>query len=463
MTTATTSSLRSVFSRPTWVWLHRWAGLVMALFLIIAALTGSLLAFYDDLDHAISPHLFQVEPRGEPLSPLQLRERAQSLVPDDASVNWVYLDRKPDESAMFFYEGPVIDRDSGKHKEYENNTLFLDPYTGEELGRRYWGAISQGMVNLMPFIYKLHYTLAIPGQVGLWLFGIIAIIWTLDCFVGFYLTLPARRRNGSGNGRSDGESGNGNGNGNGRGFWQRWKPAWKIKWNGSPYRINFDLHRAGGLWLWAMLFVFAWSAVGLNLGNQVYKPVMGLFFEIKDPWQEIPLLEADRYDPEIGWAQALETGRRYMQQESERHGFAIEREDALGYDPHRGMYRYRVHSDRDISSEWGQTQVFFDGNSGERVYTLLPSGQAAGNTVTNWLFALHMAAVFGLPYRIFVCVLGLLVTMLTVTGVVIWWRKRRARLAGRVRTPARAPYPSRQVPALGPLSENLFVNDQRRN
>jgi uncharacterized iron-regulated membrane protein len=47
-----------------------------------------------------------------------------------------------------------------------------------------------------------------------------------------------------------------------------------------------------------------------------------------------------------------------------------------------------------------------------------------------------MARVFGVPYQIFVFVLGLLITMLSVTGVYIWWKKRRARkfsvrLAGR--------------------------------
>ncbi|MGH6852653.1 MAG: PepSY domain-containing protein, partial [Methylocella sp.] len=39
----------------------------------------------------------------------------------------------------------------------------------------------------------------------------------------------------------------------------------------------------------------------------------------------------------------------------------------------------------------------------------------------------HMARVFGRPYQIFVCVLGLATTMLPVTGVYIWWKKRSAR------------------------------------
>ena len=72
--------------------------------------------------------------------------------------------------------------------------------------------------------------------------------------------------------------------------------------------------------------------------------------------------------------------------------------------------------------------VIFDANTGELKQLLLPSGQHSGNTVTNWLQTLHEANVFGLPYRIFVCVLGLVIVMLSVTGVVIWLKKRRARL-----------------------------------
>ena len=50
------------------------------------------------------------------------------------------------------------------------------------------------------------------------------------------------------------------------------------------------------------------------------------------------------------------------------------------------------------------------------------------NLIRTWLFALHMAHVFGLPFRIFVCVLGLVITTLSATGVYIWWKKRSARL-----------------------------------
>ena len=45
---------------------------------------------------------------------------------------------------------------------------------------------------------------------------------------------------------------------------------------------------------------------------------------------------------------------------------------------------------------------------------------------TCWLVWLHTARVFGLPMQTFVCVMGLVITALSVTGVVIWWRKHRS-------------------------------------
>lgn len=41
--------------------------------------------------------------------------------------------------------------------------------------------------------------------------------------------------------------------------------------------------------------------------------------------------------------------------------------------------------------------------------------------------ALHTAMVFGLPMQIFVSVMGLIVVTLSVTGVVIWLKKRQGR------------------------------------
>jgi uncharacterized iron-regulated membrane protein len=94
------------------------------------------------------------------------------------------------------------------------------------------------------------------------------------------------------------------------------------------------------------------------------------------------------------------------------------------------MYVYGFTTAADIGHHGGGTRVAFDSNTGGLKAVDWPSGANGTNTFNNWLVALHMAQVFGLPYRVFVSALGLMVTMLSVTGVVIWLKKRSAR-AGR--------------------------------
>jgi uncharacterized iron-regulated membrane protein len=88
-----------------------------------------------------------------------------------------------------------------------------------------------------------------------------------------------------------------------------------------------------------------------------------------------------------------------------------------------GAYTYRVATNMDIQTRGGRTYVLIDGNTGQLNELRLPSGQYSGLTLTNWIYALHMANVFGLPYRILVLLAGLVLTMLSVTGVYIWWKK----------------------------------------
>lgn len=100
------------------------------------------------------------------------------------------------------------------------------------------------------------------------------------------------------------------------------------------------------------------------------------------------------------------------------------------------MFRYIVRSSRDVSEKYANTAIWFHADTGERVAFEAPTGEATGNTIHTWIVALHFADVGGHPYRIFVCFLGVLTTVLTVSGVYLWWVKRAARHGGAVsRTP----------------------------
>ncbi len=176
-----------------------------------------------------------------------------------------------------------------------------------------------------------------------------------------------------------------------------------------------------------MLLMFAWSSVFFDL-NSVYMRTTELFLDIERPVWTWPA-QPSRYDGRkpLEWEEAQAAGMRLMDEQAREYGFAIERPLALYILRDKGLYEYRVRSSRDIGDKYGATAILFDAYTGELRTVSLPTGQRSGNTLTTWLIELHMANVFGLPYRIFVCGLGLVITMLSVTGVYIWWKKRRAR------------------------------------
>lgn len=388
---------------------HRYAGLVLAGFLLFAGVTGSLLAWNEELDAAISPQLFHA---GAPVAgarthdPLALREAVAAHYPQ-ARVNFVPLASEPGHAAFF-----LINPQPGFHLEHDQ--VFVDPYRAAVLGERKWGDIGQGIKNLMPFIYRLHFSLALD-DIGTILLGIVALLWTIDCFVGAWLTFPARRKSA---------------NGPGKPWLARWWPAWKLRRNGGAYKLNMDLHRAGGLWPWAMLFVLAWSSVAFNL-TEVYHPVMRTLFAHQPAEETLPQRAMPQEQPGMSWERAREVGRALMQAETARRGDEVVQEQLLRYDPRTATFRYMVKSTADIRDRYGNTTVVFDANTGKPYFYWWPTGAAAGDTVRTWLTSLHLAALWGLPYKVFMSVLGLAVAMLSVTGTIIWWRKRRARIAAK--------------------------------
>lgn len=421
--------------RSVWVLVHRYTGLAMTLFLIIVGLTGSLLAFYAELEDALNPQYRVSANTKETLAIPALAAHANQLVPE-ARADSVWLVES--FGVAHVSVSPRMDRLTNKPYELPYDQLILNASTGEELGRRTWGEISQGLVNLMPFIYKLHYALALD-EIGTWILGITALVWTLDCFVGFYLTLPARRKgsfppNSQSNSLGDFSRTSLTANidtvypkaETAKSYWQRWAPAWHVKWRSSTYRINFDLHRAGGLWLWLALLVFAWSSVYMNLGDTVYKTVMKAISEFHEPWADIKDLDQPLDNPKIGWEEAHRLGSQALNQSALERGVNIEKPVGMWLNSGKGFYVLSVRSSADIQDRFGSTRAVIDAMTGKTLMVLFPTGQYGGNTVTSWLLALHMGNVFGLPYRIFVCILGLAIVMLSVTGFVIWLRKRRA-------------------------------------
>lgn len=389
--------------------IHRYVGLALVPFLILLSLTGSIITFDAELEKAISPQLFATSRPGDrPLDLAVLAQRAEALAPE---AQLAYIIRRPDQAIARMR---ALHSHASGPAQHDLDQIFLDPFTGAELGRRREGDLSQGLINLIPFVYSLHREFA-AGPTGVLIVGVISLVWTVDCFLALYLTLPLTLVR----------------------FWRRWSRSWRVRRSDNSFRLNFDLHRAGSLWSWPLLFIFAWSGVMINL-PRFYEVVTGTLFDYQSSLKVIASAAPHpNENPRLGWSEAEQVGARLMSEQAALQGFTVGRSNSLGYVPSLGVYSYGAASGLDVRGRSSDTSVWFDGDSGELRWTFFPTGERTGNTISSWLWALHFGDVAdSTPYRLLVFLLGFWVVGLAVTGVAIWLLKRSARKTRRFTRPA---------------------------
>jgi uncharacterized iron-regulated membrane protein len=382
---------------------HRYAGLAMAMFLVMSGLTGAIIAFNHELDEWLNPELFHAGSEGTPLPALELAARLARAEPRLA-VTYLPLTIEPGHS-LSISVGPRIDPATGEAFPLDYNEVFVDPTTGEIQGKRFWGGCCLERENLLPFLYILHYSLHMPGNWGLWLMGGVALVWVFDCFIGLWLTFPRARP-----------------------FFAKWKRAWQVKGNGNAYRTSFDLHRAGGLWLWGLLLIIAVSGVALNLDEEVFTPVVSVFSPITPTvWDERE--EAPPEKP-IETSLALADVLSRATAEAARRGWELA-PFGIFYSAEFGLFG--VGFGEDHAAGLGGPWLYFDGQSGAPVGDYVPGEGTAGDVFSQLQFPLHSGQIAGLAGRIVIAVAGVTVAMLSITGVVIWLRKRASRSTAQAR------------------------------
>ncbi|MGE4430827.1 MAG: PepSY-associated TM helix domain-containing protein [Sphingobium sp.] len=376
--------------------MHRYVGLAIAGFLVIASLTGSIIVFRAELDALLNPALFHVPASERPmLSYGGIAAAVERFDPNVTPGTIVYA-RRAGESAQVV----VLTRPGAVSPDY--NQLFVDPYSGAILGKRTYGAFRLDRVHLMPFLHRFHYTLMIPGNIGMVLLGLVALIWMFDCFVGFYLTLPK-----------------------GRPFWPKWRPAWTIKRKAGFYRNNLDVHRASGLWLWAVLFLLALTSVAVSLEREIFRPVLSALLPTSDeperPKGTAPK-ERDDHDPAFDHAimEATAEARRRGWQDTVAVAYLIHR---------RHVFGVRFGDSRQAG--FGPSVIFVDQGTGNILRVDEAGSGRPGDKVNQLMLPIHSGKAAGILGRIVVCIAGLAITILSMTGIYIWWKKRAPRVARR--------------------------------
>lgn len=380
--------------------LHRWVGLVLGTLIAVLGVTGSLLVYEEEIDEALNPELYSVDPGGRSLPPgralTSLRASAPGLEPD--------LVRLPGEPTdPYVFHGPA--RGGGAPR----SEVFVDPHTGRVLGRR---AENGGVVGTL---FRVHANL-LGGPAGRQAVGWLGVVLLLLCLTGAIVWWP----------RTPGL--------------RRFLEALGVRRDAGARRTNYDLHRAGGAWTVAYLAVLAVTGAGL-----VFYGTTGRLLDAATGSRSMPPPPASTPDrageaaegslPLARDPAALDRAWRDARSALPGAAFtylvlASEPDGAVAF---RGRMPGELHPN-------GRSFVWYDRWSGERLRVDDATRADLGPRLLHALYPVHIGAFPLGPLgprhvRLAWALLGLAPALLMVTGFLVWWwrgrgTERRGRPAG---------------------------------
>lgn len=385
--------------RKLWLDLHLYIGLVAGAMLAIIGVTGAIMVFYQEIDEILDPEMFvsKAPPQGEaaflPLG--DIRSSVEAAIPAGAKAGGIKAPRNATGCYKVHYE-----RTPGG----DNWRLCIDPYTGKVLGDKiYWSRSGFWGHSFMAFLFQLHWSLLLydsfgdPGVVV----GVAAILLVSSVLTGLYLWWPSPGK---------------------------WRAAFTIKRGARGERLNYDLHKLGGLYTAAVLLAVLVSGVSMNLHDQ--------FSWVVDHFA--PLSEAERGEIK---SSPPEGRARIPFDEAEaraRAQYPQGRLDAVNFPENdRDVYRVVRKEIDELSRFVGTRTVLIDQYSGETLGVLDPQAGTVGDVFMQWQWPLHSGQAFGWTGRILVTLTGFACPLLFVTGLIRWLQKRSARRTHGARQSAR--------------------------
>ncbi|WP_131862489.1 PepSY-associated TM helix domain-containing protein [Crenobacter luteus] len=398
------------FYRLAWRW-HFYAGLFVAPLLLMLSLTGIVYLFKPQLDAAMYRDLMFVAPAARTVS-------AETQL---AAVRAAY----PDARVVKFAPPPAADRASEVRLDSARAgklTVFVDPYRNRVLGAR------DDERNLQTIALKLHGELLL-GRAGDFVIEM-ATSWGLLLIAsGVYLWWPRGQRHGV--------------------FRPRLTAKKRVFWR--------ELHAVGGFWslgligflmLSGMPWTGFWGAQFAGVWNTYPAP---LFREIPKSGLPAAALNSTS-DKTVPWA--VETTP--LPASSDHHGHAdhdagrtrpalsldavvaIARARGLpaGYSvalPRGATGVYTVSANTDDPRE--QVTLHIDQYSGRVLSDIRWADYGAVARTVEVGIALHEGKLFGLANQLVMLFACLAAILLTVSGVVMWWKRRPAGRLGAPTTP----------------------------
>lgn len=377
MPASTASGSRPGRIRPLLRLWHRAFGLTAALWLLLLALTGSAVAFYEELDTWLNPDLRRVEAGIAPTGSIEAALRTAEAALPGFAPRYIDLPNAPGESLSMLGSAPLQGETTAVQ-------MFLHPADASLLGWRKLEHVSLHPRHLMDTLYVIHTELLLH-ETGVWLIGLLSLLWLLDHFAAIGLAMPRLT-----------------------GAWE----AFLVRGRGLNLRRLYDLHRAPSLWLWpltATLALSGWCLTWYLETRALVNIVSPVSSRLHESFADVtPAPAAVSIDT------ALATVRSQVDGDI----------DTVLVIPRKGAWGVRSFDARDVD-DFGRLWTYVSMADGSLMGQRHDIGSSAADAFFAWQYPLHSGRAFGMTGKVLVALAGVGTASLCITGVWLWWRRRR--------------------------------------
>ena len=352
--------------------IHSIIGLIVAVPLLLAAITGSVLVFKPELKALFTPQEVLAEPTGEGrLTWDRLHATVRQAYPEHHIVGWHRMEDKGEADEVYL----IAYGDS----EWLKTTI--DPYRGAILAEP---AVHDDIgVYFFDWLVDFHYTY-LMGHLGMLIGGIVALLLCVLGVLGFFI------------------------------YRQFWVGFFTLRWGKSWRVLMGDIHSRLGVLSSVVFIVLGFTGAYWNLTHAIPDIWNHGLFE----HEEAALPSEPMYSQDISLSAMVEDSQKAIE------GY---RAYYLSFPWEPGVdftFWGAVSSGHFLRSPYGST-VVYDHQTGERK-SVSDIREANGFYQTvDTFYRLHFGTFGGLTIKIIWCVLGFAPALLALSGTFVWWKRKR--------------------------------------
>jgi uncharacterized iron-regulated membrane protein len=359
---------------------HLWLGLLSGLVVFIIAVTGCLYVFKTEIENLTQPYRRVTAQHSPLLPPSVIQLAAQKALPGKRIHSVEYGSATSAARATFYSYQPAY-----------HYMVYINPYNAALL------QVKDMNSDFFHLVLKGHYYLWLLAKVGKAVTSVATLIFLVLLVTGIVLWWPKTRH------------------AIGQGFAMKWKAGWR--------RRNYDLHNVLGFYTtWVAIFIvvtglvwgFQWFAAAVywttsgGKSPAVYQQV----------YSKKPIISQSKTFSAVDtlWKKTLEETPNAATVEV--------------HFPETPQSAIEISTNPDAATYWKTDYRYFDQYTLHEIpvkhlYGRYRNNLPAADKIARLNYDIHVGSILGLPGKLLVFFASLLCASLPVTGVFVWWNKRR--------------------------------------